>query len=195
LFFIDDVVKAPQLSAAFLIAYFAAGALGMPLWVYLSARIGKGRAWCVGMLVSIVAFVWAFMLKSGDVTPFMIICILSGLGLGADLALPPSILADVIDDDDKRGLGRNEGAYFGLWNLVTKMNLALAAGIALPSLALLGYQPGVVQSNDGLLYLAGVYALLPCALKALAALALIKSPFFRRAELPLPIPLSLRKGV
>ncbi|MEQ1517295.1 MAG: MFS transporter [Usitatibacteraceae bacterium] len=188
LFFIDDVVKAPQLAAAFLIAYFAAGALGMPLWVFLSARIGKGRAWCVGMVVSIVAFVWAFTLKSGDVTPFMVICILSGLGLGADLALPPSILADVIDDDDKRGLGRNEGAYFGLWNLVTKMNLALAAGIALPSLAWLGYRPGVVQSNDGLLYLAGVYALLPCLLKAVAALALIKSPFFRRGELPVPIP-------
>lgn len=193
LFFIDDVVNAPQLSAHFLIAYFAAGALGMPLWVFLSARIGKGRAWCVGMLVSIVAFVWAFTLKSGDVTPFMIICILSGLGLGADLALPPSILADVIDEDDKRGLGRNEGAYFGLWNLVTKMNLALAAGIALPSLSLLGYQPGIVQSNDGLLYLAGVYALLPCVLKAVAALALIKSPFFKRSELPLSIPLTLRK--
>ena len=193
LFFIDDVVNAPQLSAHFLIAYFAAGALGMPLWVFLSARIGKGRAWCVGMLVSIVAFVWAFTLKSGDVTPFMIICILSGLGLGADLALPPSILADVIDEDDKRGLGRNEGAYFGLWNLVTKMNLALAAGIALPSLSLLGYRPGVVQSNDGLLYLAGVYALLPCVLKAVAALALIKSPFFKRSELPLSIPLTLRK--
>ena len=44
LFFIDDVVNAPQLSAHFLIAYFAAGALGMPLWVFLSARIGKGRA-------------------------------------------------------------------------------------------------------------------------------------------------------
>ena len=62
--------------------------------------------------------------------------------------------------------------------------LALAAGIALPSLAWLGYHPGVVQSNGGLLYLAGVYALLPCMLKAVAALALIKSPFFRRGELP-----------
>ena len=195
LFFIDDVVRAPHLSAHFLSAYFVAGALGMPLWVFLSARIGKGRAWCVGMLVSIVAFVWAFTLKSGDVTPFMIICILSGLGLGADLALPPSILADVIDDDDKRGLGRNEGAYFGLWNLVTKMNLALAAGIALPSLSLLGYRPGVVQSNDGLLYLAGVYALLPCVLKAVAALALIKSPFFRSSEMTPPLPLTLRKEI
>ena len=193
LFFIDDVVGAPQFSAHFLIAYFAAGALGMPLWVILSARIGKGRAWCVGMVVSIIAFVWAFTLKSGDITPFMIICILSGLGLGADLALPPSILADVIDDDDKRGLGRNEGAYFGLWNLVTKMNLALAAGIALPSLSLLGYQPGAAQAREGLLYLAGVYALLPCFLKALAAFALIKSPFFSRSDIPLPV--TIHKGV
>ncbi len=188
LFFIDDVVRAPELSAHFLIAYFAAGAFGMPLWVILSARIGKGRAWCVGMVVSIVAFVWTFTLKSGDTTPFMIICILSGLGLGADLALPPSILADVIDDDDRRGLGRNEGAYFGLWNLVTKMNLALAAGIALPSLAMLGYRPGITQSADALMYLAGVYALLPCVLKAFAAFALIKSPFFSRGELPRLMP-------
>ena len=195
LFFIDDVVRAPELSAHFLIAYFAAGALGMPLWVFLSARIGKGRAWCVGMVVSIVAFVWAFTLGAGDATPFMIICILSGLGLGADLALPPSILADVIDDDDKRGLGRNEGAYFGLWNLVTKMNLALAAGIALPSLALLGYQPKISQSTDALLYLAGVYALLPCVLKAFAAIALVRSPFFSRSESSLPLPLPSRKGV
>ena len=179
LFFIEDVVQRPDLSARFLIAYFAAGAMGMPLWVWLSARIGKGRAWCVGMVLSIAAFIWAFLLGPGDATPFMLICIMSGLGLGADLALPPSILADVIDDDDRHDLGRNEGAYFGLWNLVSKMNLALAAGIALPALALLGYQSRVTTDPRALVYLAAVYALLPCALKALAALALVLSPFFK----------------
>jgi len=151
LFFIDDVLKAPQIAAWSLVAYFAAGAAGMPLWVWLSARWGKARAWFIGMVVSIIAFVWAYTLGAGDTAAFLIICILSGLGLGADLALPPSILADVIDDDDKRGVGRNEGAYFGLWNLVTKMNLALAAGVAL----------------------------LPCLLKAVAAIALVYSPFFK----------------
>jgi len=180
LFFIQDVVKAPQYSAQFLIAYFAAGAAGMPLWVWLSGRIGKSRAWFVGMIVSIIAFVWAFTLGAGDIAAFMVICLLSGLGLGADLALPPSILADVIDEDDKRGLGRNEGAYFGLWNLVSKLNLALAAGIALPALALLGYVPGSSATTSGasLVYLAAIYALLPCALKAIAAVALIYTPFF-----------------
>jgi Na+/melibiose symporter-like transporter len=178
LFFIEDVLKRSDWSGAFLIAYFAAGAAGMPLWVKLSAAIGKGRTWCVGMVVSIIAFVWAFTLSAGDAVPFMIICVLSGLGLGADLALPPSILADVIDDDERAGLGRNEGAYFGLWNLVTKMNLALAAGIALPALAALGYQSKVTTSPQALMYLSAVYALLPCCLKAIAAIALWRSPFF-----------------
>ena len=136
----------------------------------------------MGMGVSIIAFMWAFLLGSGDAIPFMVICLLSGLGLGADLALPPSILADVIDDDERAGLGRNEGAYFGLWNLVTKMNLALAAGIALPALAMLGYQSKVTTSPQALTCLAAIYALLPCALKAVAALALVLSPLFGRAK-------------
>ena len=179
LFFIEDVLKAPQIAAWSLVAYFAAGAAGMPLWVWLSARLGKARAWFVGMVVSIIAFIWAYTLGVGDTTAFLIICVLSGLGLGADLALPPSILADVIDDDEKRGVGRNEGAYFGLWNLVTKMNLALAAGVALPALALFGYQPSAANSPQSLNYLAAIYALLPCLLKTLAAIALVYSPFFK----------------
>ena len=75
--------------------------------------------------------------------------------------------------------GRHEGAYFGWWNFATKLNLALAAGIALPALALLGYQSKVTTSPQALLYLAGIYALLPCVLKALAAIALATSPFFK----------------
>lgn len=179
LFFIEDVIQKPSMTAAFLIAYFAAGAMGMPLWIWLSTRIGKARAWLVGMMLSIVAFVWAFLLQAGDVTPFMIICVMSGLGLGADLALPPSILADVIDDDERAGSGRNEGSYFGLWNLVTKMNLALAAGIALPTLSLLGYQPKITTSPHALLYLSATYALLPCILKLGAIAALVFSPFIK----------------
>jgi Na+/melibiose symporter-like transporter len=180
LFFIEDVVKRPDLSAHFLVAYFAAGALGMPAWVWLAARIGKGRAWCVGMMFSVAAFVWAFTLTAGDAIPFTLICIVSGLGLGADLALPPSMLADVIDDDEKRGSARNEGAYFGLWNLVTKMNLALAAGIALPALAAVGFQSRTANSTGALFYLAAIYALLPCVLKAIAAALLLFSPFVHR---------------
>lgn len=180
LFFIEDVVKRPDLTAHFLVTYFAAGAVGMPLWVKLSAALGKGRAWFAGMILSIVAFVWAYRLGAGDATAFFVICAMSGLGLGADLALPPSLLADVIDDDERAGKGRNEGAYFGLWNLVTKANLALAAGVALPLLASMGYAPKEAHTAAVVGALAAVYALLPCVLKAGAALLLWSSPFFAR---------------
>jgi len=176
LFFIEDVVKRPQLTAVFLIAYFAAGAAGLPGWVWLARRVGKKKAWLVGMGVSILAFVWAFSLGSGDTTAYFAICVLSGLGLGADLALPPSLLADVIDEDEKNGLGRGEGAYFGLWNLATKMNLALAAGLSLPLLGAFGYAPKAANGPEALFVLSAIYALLPCALKALAAIALWRDP-------------------
>ena len=184
LFFIEDVVRRPDLTAVFLIAYFAAGAAGLPLWVWLARRIGKGRAWLVSMGVAIAAFVWAFFLPPGGAVAYGVICLLSGLALGADLALPPSMLADVIDADEASGRGRNEGAYFGLWSLATKMNLALSAGIALPLLQAFGYAPRSDNAAESLLVLAGVYALLPCALKATAAVALFTSPFCRAPAAP-----------
>lgn len=175
LFFIADVVGRADLTAHFLVAYFAAGACGMPAWVWLARRVGKVRAWLAGMALAIVAFVWAFFLGAGDAGAYFAICLLSGAALGADLAIPPSLLADVIDADEARGEARSEGAYFGLWNLMNKLNLALAAGLALPLLAAGGYRSGVMATGGTLVALAGVYALLPCALKALAALVLWKS--------------------
>lgn len=165
LFFIADVLQAESRQGLFLALYFVAGAAGMPLWIRLSAAIGKVQAWAIAMLVATAAFVWAAFLGPDDGHAFAIICVLSGLALGADLALPPSILADVID---KRGAMESTGAYFGLWTLATKLNLALAAGIALPLLAALGYTPGATD-QDALGALAFVYAAVPCALKLAAA--------------------------
>jgi len=177
LFFIEDVIRRPDLAAAFLVAYFAAGAAGLPFWVWLAARVGKARAWLCGMGLAIATFIGAFLLGPGDVAAYFAICLLSGLALGADLALPPSLLADVIDFDEARGAGRSEGAYFGLWNLMTKLNLALAAGIALPLLAGFGYSPRGTDAPAALLALSTVYALVPCVLKAAAAITLHRLDF------------------
>jgi Na+/melibiose symporter-like transporter len=64
--------------------------------------------------------------------------------------------------------GHAEGAYFGWWNFATKLNLALAAGVALPLLQAVGYTPGS-QSPEALRALTIAYCLLPCALKLVAA--------------------------
>ena len=85
---------------------------------------------------------------------------------GADLALPSALLAGVIARSGQAG--RAEGSYFGWWNFAIKLNLALAAGVALPLLAVLGYTPGA-RGAAALDALTWAYCLLPCALKLLAA--------------------------
>ena len=166
LFFIRDRLQAPAFEPLFLASYFAAGALSIPLWVYAVKRVGLSRAWLVGMLLAITVFTWTAWLGAGDVAAFTLVCVLSGVALGADLTLPGALLAGLIQRAGHGG--KAEGAYFGWWNFATKLNLALAAGVALPMLQGFGYAPGS-RDADALNALTIAYCLLPCALKLIAA--------------------------
>jgi GPH family glycoside/pentoside/hexuronide:cation symporter len=171
LFFVADYLKLSGLSGQFLILYFFAAALSVPAWVALAGRIGEARAWCASMLLAAAVFGWAFALGSGDAAAFFAICALSGLALGADLALPPALLAGVIRRSGHSG--QHEAAYFGIWNWGVQLTLALAAGIALPMLQWLGYIPGTASGGTALAF---TYALLPCALKLAACAMLWRAP-------------------
>lgn len=174
LFFVQDVLHRPALAGLFLGLYFLFGALGMPAWVAASRRMGKKNAWLLGMVLAVAAFISAWTLGSGDTVAFALVCALSGIAYGAELAIPPSILADAVDADAPELGPRPDGAYFGLWQMIEKLNLALAAGIALPLLAFLDYQPGTPQ--QGFSSLSFTYALLPCVVKVAATLLLWIAP-------------------
>ena len=85
----------------------------------------------------------------------------------------------MVDEQAERERQRPDGVYFGLWQMVEKFNLAAAAGIALPLLAWMGYEPGAIQHRAG--QLAAIYALLPCAIKLGAAGLLWVAPLDRAA--------------
>ncbi|MDZ7938394.1 MAG: MFS transporter [Rhodoferax sp.] len=178
LFFIQDRLQAPDSSQAmFLGTYFACAAVAMPLWLRLVRRLGLARSWRLGMLLSVGVFLGAAQLGAGDTTAFWMVCALSGAALGSDLAIPAALLAGTVAGAGDGG--RAEGAYFGWWNFATKFNLALAAGLALPLLAWWGYVPGT-RSPAALQTLTVVYCLLPCGLKAIAAL-LLQTLIIRRS--------------
>ena len=171
LFFVSDRLRLAPMAGLFLILYFVAAACSVAAWVAAARRIGEARAWAGGMLLSALVFVWAFGLGGGDALAFGAVCLLSGFALGADLALPPALLAGVIASEGDAG--KREAAYFGVWNWGIQITLALAAGISLPLLDWLGYVPG---STAGTGALAAAYALLPCVLKLLAAAMLWRAP-------------------
>jgi glycoside/pentoside/hexuronide:cation symporter, GPH family len=170
LFFVQDRLQAPEsMQPLFLGSFFVCGAISMPLWLRMVKRFGLARSWLCGMVLSICVFLWATQLGAGDTRAFAVVCALSGLALGSDLALPSALLAGVIADSGERG--RAEGTYFGWWNFATKLNLAMAAGLALPLLSVFGYTPGA-RDEQALQTLTIAYCLLPCALKAFAAAVL-----------------------
>ena len=166
LFFIRDRLQASAAEPLLLALYFAAGALSIAGWVRIVGRIGLARTWLLGMALAIVSFGWAAALGAGDVVAFALVCVASGVALGADLALPAALLAGVIQRAGHAGAA--EGAYFGWWSFATKLNLALAAGVSLPALQALGYAPGS-RDGDALAALTLAYCVLPCLLKLGAA--------------------------
>lgn len=177
LFFVQDRLQAPaSMEPWFLASYFLAAALGMAPVSRLVARWGLQALWLASMGLSVAVFAWAAQLGSGDSLPFIAICMLSGLCMAADLTVPGAMLAGLINSQPEPG--RDSGIYWGWWNMAAKLNLALAAGLALPLLSFAGYEPGS-RSEEALRSITWAYCVLPCLLK-LGAAALLYFLFIRK---------------
>lgn len=184
LLFVTQRLGAEDWRGPLLIAYFLSAIAGMPLWNWLASRFSKHRAWCVAMLCACAIFLPAAFLGEGDVAAFTIICLASGFCLGADLVLPASMQADVIETDRIQSGESRAALFFAGWALVSKLALALSVGLAFPLLGAAGLDAAEAanSSPSSLLLLALLYAAAPVALK-LVAIAMMWNFPLGRAEL------------
>lgn len=176
LLFVSEVLQLPDRAGMFLALYFGAGVLAVPLWLSLSYRFGKHKVWCGAMIWACAVFIFVPLLGPGDLWGFVAVCLLTGSALGADLVLPSSIQADVVDVDTAASGSQRTGLFFALWGMVTKLALALAVGLAFPALDLAGLNQGDANSPGALFVLAGLYALAPVILKLGAIVLMWRFP-------------------
>jgi GPH family glycoside/pentoside/hexuronide:cation symporter len=174
IYFVGERLGVPALQGPLLFAYFLSAIVGIPLAVWCAARLGKHRAWSLAMLAACLIFSAAGLLGEGDVIPFTVVCVSTGLLLGFDLTLPPAIQADVIDNDTVRSGEQRSGLYFAAWSFITKLAVALSAGVVFPLLDLVGFvgDLNATQTGPALSVLGGLYAWLPI-LPKLAAIAIM----------------------
>jgi len=164
---------------AFILGYFLPGVLFVPLWVWLCQRSDKHRIWCLAMLLASAAFAIVPFLDPEQSWLFLLVCVVTGATLGADLALPPSMQADVVDHDRLQTGKDRTGIYFALWGMATKLALAFAVGIAFPVLELAGFDPEAAMP-DAIWALVAIYAIVPIALKISAVAIVAGFPIGRR---------------
>lgn len=162
IFYVRDYLGAENYLGLFLLVYFLSGAAAMPLWHYISRKISVISAWRLSMVLAAITFVWVFLLAPQDVIAYGLVCLFSGMAVGANLALPPTIIANIMAAENHQNAASR---YYALMALIAKMALAVATGVALPILDIFGYQAGIM--NDSLL-LPAAYGLVPIIFQIMA---------------------------
>jgi glycoside/pentoside/hexuronide:cation symporter, GPH family len=150
----------------FILIYFVAAVVAIPAW-----KFAKHRTWCGAMALAATAFATVPWIGQGDLLAFGVVCVITGLALGADLVIPPAIQADVVDYGALQSGEARTGLLFALWGMSTKLALALAVGLSLPGLEIAGFSPET-PGEEGRRALAVIYALGPAVIK-LTVIALI----------------------
>lgn len=176
LLFVTHVLQEEAQAGLLLFLYFVSGVVAVPLWLRLSYRFGKHKVWSAAMIAACAVFVWVPLLGPGDFYWFVAVCVLTGIGLGADLVLPPSMQADVVDLDTLESGAQRTGLFFALWGMVTKLALAVAVGLAFPLLDLAGFDEQGGNAGFALFALAGLYSLAPVIFKAGAIVLMWEYP-------------------
>ena len=134
----------------------------------------------MAILFATISSIGSWWLAEGTVALFSAILIVGGISFGNYLALPPSMVADVIDYDEVSTGRRREGSYFAVWAFVTKLGAAVTGFAALQVLEHVGYVPGVAQTETVKLWLVGMFSWFPALLYLLSLVTLFRFTFTRK---------------
>ncbi len=176
LFFIEYYLQATPYTGIFLLLYFVSGAMFMGAWIRISQKYGALTTWQIAMIVSVVTFFSAIFLQTGDIVFYGIICVASGIALGADIALPPAIIANRIKNTHTQS---HATQYYAVLAFLSKIALALSAGVAFVMLDTAGFETTVPIPTTAAETLLWLYAGIPCGIRLMAVIAIF---IFKKIE-------------
>ncbi len=166
--FSTHVLKRADLAGPILIIYFLMAALSIPIWTRMSLRWSKESCWRSAMILASIVFMATIFVGENTIWVFIVITFITGFMAGADLCLPGSMLADLVELDKHAHGKSRSGVYFAFWGTLSKFCLALAIGITFPILDLgimVQDASNAPINTDLLLYM---YGFMPAVLKLIS---------------------------
>ena len=122
-------------------AIFVTALVTLPIWLSVSNRADKRRAFVVG--IGFWAFVQVLVITLHPGSPMVLVyglCALAGIGVAAAHVLPWSIIPDAIEWDEYHTGERHEGTFYSIVTLAQKVASSLVVPLALLLLQVSGYQ-------------------------------------------------------
>jgi sugar (glycoside-pentoside-hexuronide) transporter len=194
IFMAKYVIKVEWAMQPVMIAYLTGSMLSIPIWLRLSRRFGKNRAFSIGMMIGTLGYAASTTYHEGTWIRWVILAVVVGAANGCTMTLGPAIAADVIDSDELSTGARREGAFMGIWSFADKAAVGLAVFIGMQGLEYIGYEPNVDQSEDVIAGMKFLYCVLPALLQLAALLIFQRFPITPELHERIRAELAARRG-
>ena len=133
----------------------------IPVWWFISNKIGKRNTWLISMSITLVAFICFFLYPISTLFELLVLVAFIGLGAGAGGILFWSMLPDTIEYGEAHTGVRSESSLYGFMTFAQKGSIALAIIILGASLNFIGFVPNQEQSVETISSMKAMMSLLP----------------------------------
>ena len=156
----------------------------------ISNKIGKAKAYALGLGIASTALIFVFFIPQGPNNWIFLLAAIAGMGFSAQWVCPHSMIPDVIEYDELLTGERREGLYYGMQATATKVTGALATAACGWGLELGKYiEPSADMTADminqpysALLSIRIMFALVPAVFLLICIPLLMRYPITRESH-------------
>ena len=147
------VMRMPETSMAIIFPLMLVTAIVvMPVWVLIAARIGKIKAYRVGLVLLMAALGSLFFSSPSQRELFYLQVFLLGFGFSSFQLFPFAMLPDTVEYDESQSGMRREGIFSGFWSSGQKMAYSVGPAIVGFGLSASGFLKGAEQQPDAAVF-------------------------------------------
>ena len=167
--FVSNYLGLSNYAGPLLILYFLITLISTPVWYHFGKTFSNMFLLQVGTIITIVGFFFVLFTNDNHWYLYLIVVLITGFGVGIDLIVPQTELAEILDHNTQNRLSQ---IFTALFSMIRKAAIGLAGGIALT-----GY--GYLESNNIVIYqgLSNImifYFFIPITIKVIVLLLVMR---------------------
>ena len=167
--FVSNYLGLSNYAGPLLILYFLITLISTPVWYHFGKTLSNMFLLQVGTIITIVGFFFVLFTNDNHWYLYLIVVLITGFGVGIDLIVPQTELAEILDQNTQNRLSQ---IFTALFSMIRKAAIGLAGGIALT-----GY--GYLESNNIVIYqgLSNImifYFFIPITIKVIVLLLVMR---------------------